>query len=461
MKRAFLPPKGSLQRRLGLALAGGIAVLWLVATLAAGLVLRDEIGEVFDSALQEVAQRVLPLAYTEILNREADGADDAPAQQIASVAPHREYITYIVRDQRGRVLLQSHDAEPARFPGALTPGFAEVDGARYFTESAVRGTLFVTTGERAGHRGQALIQSVRMLVWPLLVLLPLGLAGVWALVALSMRPVQAFRRDIEARGGSHLAPVDASALPAEIVPAAEAVNGLMARLRRALEAERRFTANSAHELRTPVAAALAQTQRLIAEVPAGAARERAMAIEAALRRLTQLSGKLLDLAKAEGAGSLAETPQDLVPVLGFVLDDAGARGAAADRLAVDLPPEGRLVSRMDLDAFAILARNLIENALKHGDGTQPVRVSLSADGTFRVANAGPAVPAEALLRLTRPFVRGETAADGTGLGLAIAAAIATGAGTRLDLASPVPGQQDGFEARVALPLAPEAGNRVT
>ena len=144
-----------------------------------------------------------------------------------------------------------------------------------------------------------------------------------------------------------------------------------------------------------------------------------------------------------------------------MLDDAGARNSTANRLMVDLPPEGRLLSRMDLDAFAILARNLIENALKHGDSTQPVRVNLSADGIFRVTNAGPVISPEALLRLMHPFTRGETAANGAGLGLAIAAAVVRGAGTRLDLVSPAPGQPDGFEARVALPLAQEAGKRAT
>ena len=88
--------------------------------MGAGLIIRGEIDEVFDSALQEVAQRVLPLAYIEVLDRDGDAPDDAPAQRIASVIAHEEYITYIVRDAKGRVLLQSHDADPAAFPNDLT-----------------------------------------------------------------------------------------------------------------------------------------------------------------------------------------------------------------------------------------------------------------------------------------------------------------------------------------------------
>ena len=106
---------------------------------------------------------------------------------------------------------------------------------------------------------------------------------------------------------------------------------------------------------------------------------------------------------------------------------------------------------MDADAFAILARNLVENALKHGAADRPVAVELAADGWLRVTNDGPALPAETLARLRRPFARGATQAAGSGLGLAIAEAIASGTGTTLELLSPIPGQESGFSARLRLP----------
>jgi two-component system OmpR family sensor kinase len=119
------------------------------------------------------------------------------------------------------------------------------------------------------------------------------------------------------------------------------------------------------------------------------------------------------------------------------------------RLSLDLP-ECAVQSTMDADAFAILARNLIENALKHGAEGEPVTASLSAHGVLSVRNGGPAVPPDKLRRLTLPFERGTTGAKGTGLGLAIAEAIASGAGTQLELRSPIPGCDVGFEARVQL-----------
>lgn len=429
-------------------------LLWLAGSLAAGLILRSEIDEVFDSALQEVAQRILPLAYSEILNSEPPAEGESLIQRLPSVLPHEEQITYIVRDGEGRTLLQSHDADPAAFPALTTPGFQKVGGLRLYTEAAVQDTFFVTTAEPISHRREAVINAVGMLLWPLAVLLPLSQLGVWALVRFALRPVQAFEREIEVRGHGDLSPVDATALPRELAPVAGSVNRLIARLRRALEAERGFTASSAHELRTPVAAALAQTQRLIAEVPEGAARERARTVEVALRQLARLSEKLLQLAKAEGAGLLAETPQDLARVLGFVLDEFRDHPDATARLTITLPRAGVLLSRMDADAFAILARNLIENALKHGAADQPVVVQLTDEGVMQVTNGSTVVAPEVMARLKRPFERGGSPATGSGLGLAIAEAIATGAGTTLELFSPVPGQASGFEARIRLPGVP-------
>ena len=151
-----------------------------------------------------------------------------------------------------------------------------------------------------------------------------------------------------------------------------------------------------------------------AEMPDDATRERARTVEAALRQLSRLSEKLLQLAKAEGGGLLAETPQDLARVLGFVLDDLGRDPEIAERLHVTLPPAGSLMSHMDADAFAILARNLVENALKHGSADAPVTITLSADGMLSVANSGPVVAAETLARLKRPFERGATRREGLG-----------------------------------------------
>jgi two-component system OmpR family sensor kinase len=433
----------SLQGRLSLWLGLGVALFWAAAAIVTADRLRHEMDTVFDSALEETAQRILPLAVMEIADRDSD---DEPDQRVATLRQHDGRFTYVVRDAGNAVLLRSHNADPAVFPPFVGTGFTGTSTHRLYSDAAVQGTITITVAEPLAERGAAVTDLLLRLMLPLGLAIPLSLLVPWGVVRVSMAPVRRLRLGIEARGGGDLAPVEADGLPSEIRPIALAVNRLLERLRRVLEAERSFTANSAHDLRTPVAAAMAQTQRLIAEAPDEATRERARQIEAALRRLSRLSEKLMQLARAEGGHLQAAEPSDLVPVLRMVVGEMTRFADGAGRIELALPG-GAVRSRMDPDAFAIVARNLIENALKHGAQGTPVRAALSADGVLRVVNEGPVVPAEWLARLSEPFQRGLTCAAGAGLGLAIARTIATGTGGRIELASPPEGCHDGFEAR--------------
>ncbi|MBN9471967.1 MAG: hypothetical protein J0J10_24675 [Bosea sp.] len=198
-----------------------------------------------------------------------------------------------------------------------------------------------------------------------------------------------------------------------------------------------------------MAAALAQTQRLIVETTDAAARNQARDIESALRRLSALSEKLMQLARAEGGSLHGAAPVDIGALLRLIVDELTANAGAAGPIKLALP-DAPVLSRIDPDAFAILMRNLIENALKHGSQAEPVCVTLSMDGLLRIANAGPAVPQDLLARLLDPFERGRSQAKGAGLGLAIAKAIAAGTGSSLELISSREGHQDGFEVRLRI-----------
>ena len=131
-------------------------------------------------------------------------------------------------------------------------------------------------------------------------------------------------------------------------------------------------------------------------------------------------------------------------------EDVG-RMSAPGRIALSLP-EKPVMSDLDPDAFGILCRNLVENALRHGAGTAPVEVTLTSDGRLVVSNDGPILPADTLDRLTARFERAGALADGSGLGLAIVAAIADRTGSQLVLESPRPGAASGFQASVRLPI---------
>lgn len=263
-----------------------------------------------------------------------------------------------------------------------------------------------------------------------------------AMMRRESRPVDRLADELGRRVAQDLSPLPDMALKAELAPIRDAADRLMARLALALEAERSFSSNAAHELRTPIAATLPPTQRPPEEAPSGPLRDRARRVEAELKRMTRLAEKLLQLARAEGSGVIASEPHDQVPILTALVHDL-ARDLPPDRVVLSLP-DRPLMSHLDADTFAVLARNLIENGLTHGAADSPVVVTLDRDGTLSVANDGPVVAPDKLAQLTTRFERAGSRKAGSGLGLTIVASIAAAMGRDLEVSSPRPGSRTGF-----------------
>lgn len=260
----------SLQWRLSLWLGFGATLLWIITMTITAQVLRHELNKAFDSALEETAQRILPVAALEILGRDADDTE----QRVATLRQHDEYFTYVVRDSAGKVLMRSHNANVTIFPPFTEMGFASTPDFRLYSDAAMQGSITITVAQPLSYRRSTAQHILFALALPLALAVPFGLIGVWYIVRFSMRPVRNFRDQIEARGSGDLQPITVENLPSEMGAVAKAVNHLLHRLRLTLEAERGLAAKSAHELRTPVAAALAEAQRLIIETTDDKARAR-------------------------------------------------------------------------------------------------------------------------------------------------------------------------------------------
>ena len=219
-----------------------------------------------------------------------------------------------------------------------------------------------------------------------------------------------------------------------------------------MRAERAFAASSAHELRTPLAAARAQAQRLVAELPEGDAHERALALVRSLDRLSNTATKLLQLSRVESGIGLEREPVDLRQLATLVLDEFRHHADASHRLTVQLPAQP-VVVQGDMDALGIAIRNLIENALKHAPQAQ-VQVRVEEPGRVIVSDDGPGVASKALATLSQPYSRGSARTEGTGLGLSIVARIAQQQHASLRLESPPPGADHGFRATLSIGDAP-------
>lgn len=435
----------SLKKSLSIGLTLGVSLLWLFGAITSGLVVQKEMNESFDKALKKSAQHILPLVITDSFKQQNNDKLGIP-----TLENDDEYLTYVVKDQQGNVLLRSKDANPQIFGEDLKIGFSNTSTHRIYTTSALEHRVYIAVAEPLEHREEDLMEAAIALLLPLLFLAPISLLGIWWIIRLSLRKVVIFQHAIEERGAGNLSPVEMEKLPKEFKPIAVAVNRLLERLRRTLEAERSFTANSAHELRTPLATALAKVQRIKSITQDEQLKRQIADVESSLKSLSKQSEKLLELAKAEGGGAISQQPHNLVPILKMIVGDFSRQ--TPERIKLTLPT-GDINSLLDPDAFAILARNLIENAFKHGRTNSPVEISLLEDGTLRVVNECDLVAPQDLVLLRNRFVRANTTAPGSGLGLAIVDAIAKGAELTLQLRSPASGKQDGFEVELNLGIS--------
>ncbi|QRY65570.1 sensor histidine kinase N-terminal domain-containing protein (plasmid) [Ensifer sp. PDNC004] len=435
--------KRSMTRRLAIALTGIVALFWFVALGLGVYVMQDEFTEIFDSGVQETAERLLQVIADDVAR---DAADGAPKASVVAPALNAQYLTYQVRDRDGRVLFDDGAPEPFAVP--LATGFSQTATHRIFTAGTTDGSLYVQVADAMEHRTEALMEGGTALLLPLLVLIPGSILAIVFVVRSTLSPVSQLRDDILTKDSGNLAPIDEATLPRELRAIARSVNLLLARLKAGLEAEREFTSNSAHELRTPIAGALAQTQRLAREVPPEY-QPRTAQIERALVHLSRLAEKLLQMSRAEAEIAISDEQHDLLPVLMVVMQDLERSALGANRLNVHVAKGTVLERPIRVDAFAIVLRNLLENALIHSPPGSRVDLHVDPMG-IRVTNESAVVAADVRANLTKRFVRGPTEASGSGLGLAIVERLVEQMQGELRIASPARGKTQGFEVEVRL-----------
>jgi len=410
--------------------------LWLVGAAVLVMGLFYESSEVLDSALQETAERFLFLPDNIVF----DPADQRRFLQ--EIGAHEEYVVYQIYDAKGQLRLRSHGAPDEPLDPMGEDGIHNIGGWRVLTMTRTDFQRRVQVAESQTYRGDVLLGSLGWLAGTLICLLGAASLALTYIMRQGRRAVDAARLELMSRKPDDLRPLSGAGAPLELQPWIASVNTLMARDRVLIEAERAFAARTAHELRTPLAAARAQAQRLV-EVAAGtSARPNAEALLRQLDRLGRLATRLLQLARIESHASVRREPVDLAVIARMVVADF-AEAVASERLRIEIT-DGPTGVVGDIDAIGIALRNLIDNALKHGGKDAWVTVLVETLCVL-VINDGPGVPPETLQKLVRPFERGITAAEGSGLGLSITQAIVAQAGGALELISPVAGGR-GFAA---------------
>jgi len=414
--------KPSLKRHI-LALAlSAILLTWLAAAAFTYVDARRELDEMLDAHLAQASTLLVAQASHELEEIETEHGP----------LPHKYSlrVAFQVWLDGTQLRLRSANAPNQRLT-AQENGFSNViiQGKqwRVFSSWDHTHTMLIHVAELTDVREQLARGIAANLLKPLWLALPLLAVLLWWAVAGGLRPLTRLTSEVERRAPDNLAPLDATATPAEVTPLIERLNQLFGRIGSVLEHERRFTADAAHELRTPVAAIKAQAQ-----VARGATDDavRLHALDGAILgcdRASHLIEQLLTLARLESVADDALTPCPLRTLAAGVLAEA-APGALNRQVQLELLESEEAVASGLSALLTILLRNLIDNAVRHTPAGTTVTVEIlrSADSTcLTVSDNGPGLPTEALDRVSERFYRPlGTSASGSGLGLSIVRRIA-------------------------------------
>ena len=378
---------------------------------------------------------------------EANELQDATLDQIADLIdrghglslPTRPHQPARPETEEARVTVQMlpAQAQPALvgqhepvIPARLTEGFhtLALDGKdfRVLVKILADGQR-VGVAQETSVRDETARDSALRTLLPLLVLVPVLLITVARLVKKMLQPMEALAMEIDRRAEHDLTPLGTERLPSELRPFASAINGLLSRVSQSMEAQRRFLADAAHELRSPLAAMSLQSERLQQSSMSNDARDRLSTLRAGIERGRKLLEQLLTLARTQASefepgtgisvqGTFREVIEALMPLAEDKDIDLGVSASADAWLKIS-----------PLDLFTMV-KNLADNAIRYTPAGGTVDLSIQCTDTttvLRVIDSGPGIRPEERTRVFSPFYRTLGSREhGAGLGLAIVQTIA-------------------------------------
>ena len=417
--------KFSLQQRLITRTLGGVLVVWVATAAFVWFEAQHEVDELLDAHLAQSAALL-------VVQQNATPDDDEPLLDAPTLHKYAHRVAYQVFDEDRLVM---HSPNVAHTPMAKhTQGFETLtlaDGKswRIFAAPGRGRDVQIYVAERLDSRHEILRAVLHAFLPPLTIALPLLLIGLWWNVRSGFQPLQRLRQVLLKRDTQTLDPVSLPETPQEVQPLLDALNDLLQRLAQRMETERRFTADAAHELRTPIAAIRAQAQVALSSATNDTVRQQALHDTLiGCDRASRVVEQLLTLARVEGPQDVASEPfrldQLAQQVMADLTPDALRRGQTLELLA----PQSLQVNGQST-LWQILLRNLIDNALRYSPDGATVRIQAQRlnDNQVEVTvqDSGPGLSPDDLARLGERFFRVlGSSATGSGLGWSIVRHIA-------------------------------------
>ena len=449
----------SLRARLLLTVSITTLLVWGAAGVSSYYQAIHEVDELMDGQLAQSAK--LLLAQVQF---DQDGRDPERviSQDMLGEAshPYEQRLEFRVMSNTGRLLLRSANA-PASLafnPADTAPVYSNVehDGQpwRLLKIHSPDGRFQVQIAHPTPDRERAGLEVAAQVAIPILLALPLLAMLVYFSVRRSLRPLEDLAADVAARSPDNLQVLSEPLTLREARPLVAALNRLLSRLAATLDNERRFTADAAHELRTPLAAVKIQAQVALASTDISDHQHALRQVLAGVDRSTRLVEQLLRLARLDPLSRLPQTyPVDLDLLASQVVTEMQVLAAGKQQRLQFVAPTQPLFVQGDADLLGVALRNLVENALRYTPDKGLIEVFALTDAgmpVLGVCDSGPGVSAEEAPRLVERFFRGQVISNadnsnGSGLGLAIVQRIAELHGARLEIENRPGG---GLEARL-------------
>ncbi|HEY8906950.1 MAG TPA: ATP-binding protein [Rhodoferax sp.] len=348
---------------------------------------------------------------------------------------------------------------PANLPNGLQTVSVNDEAWRLLVRQLDSGVR-IAIGQQTSVRNEIASNSALRTVLPFFVLIPVLLLLVNVLIRQMFKPMTQLALDLDLRDEQDLQALNFNHVPSEVHPFVVAINRLLSRVAQSMALQRRFLADAAHELRSPMTALSLQSERLAAiELPTQA-RERVEALQAGLQRSRQLLDQLLALARAQDADKAPAGVVSVRRVCHRVLEDLMPLAQAKE---IDL---GMVLNEASSDATAfaaeidmyIMIKNLVDNAIRYTPKAGQVDVSIrqrDGNSVLQVIDSGPGISEEDRLRVFDQFYRviGQDEI-GSGLGLSIVKTIADRLGAKVTLGYATVREQSGLLVSVAFPPVP-------
>ena len=423
-----------------------LLLLWPISLALTWLVAQNIAGKPFDRAL-EVNVRALAKLVA-VKNQQVTFDLTAPAREILR-ADDTDKVFYQVVGTRGEPLSGERD-----LPAPPLDGDKPTDGQVSLREDFNRGEdvrvaytwvrvdvkgnnqlVLVQVAETLGKRKTLAREIVKGTMVPQFVTLPLAVLLVWLALVRGIKPLAQLEQRIRARKPDDMSPLDDTAVPEEVAPLVSSMNDLLSRLKVSLTTQKRFLADAAHQLKTPLAGLRMQADLAQRETDADELKKSLKHIGRASMRATHTVNQLLALARAETTSrALAKQPLDLAEVVAEVMADSVPRALEKQiDLGYEGPAPGEQTTGLIGNATLLkeLVRNLLDNAIAYTPEHGLVTLKLMTDRfsgvlLLMVEDSGPGIAESERELVFQPFYRAlGTDVDGSGLGLAIVMEIAT------------------------------------